>query len=70
VSRVFLARILRFLGKSVPWPTPNHRIKVLDSIHMLSWVVYEKKACLIASGDATTKTQLGLGKDILRILDE
>jgi len=70
VSKVFPARILRFLGESVPWPTLNHIIKVLDSIHMHSRAIYEKKASLIASGDATTKTQLGKGKDILSILGE
>jgi len=68
VSKVFPARILRFLGESVPWPALNHIIKVLDSIHMHSRTIYEKKASLISSDDATTKTQLGKGKDILSIL--
>jgi hypothetical protein len=68
LSKVFPARILIFLGESVPWPALHHLIKVLDNIHMHSRVIYEKKASLMADGDADTMTQLGKGKDILNIL--
>ena len=70
LSKVFPARILRFLGESVPWPALHHLIKVLDNIQMHSRVIYEKKASLMADGDADTMTQLGMGKDILSILSK
>ena len=68
VDKVFHPKILKFLGRALPWPRLNHFMDIAETLNSISWGVYESRKRLLELGDDATIRQVGDGKDIISIL--
>jgi cytochrome P450 len=68
VDKVFHPKILKFLGRALPWPKLNHFMDLAETVNAISRGIYESKKRLLELGDDATVRQVGDGKDIISIL--
>ena len=68
MDKIFHPKILKFLGKTLPWPKLNHLMEIGETLNLRSRSLYETKKRLLESGDDETVQQVGEGKDIISIL--
>jgi hypothetical protein len=68
VDKVFHPKILKFLGRALPWPTLSHIMDLAETLNSKSRGLHETKKRLLELGDDATVRQVGDGKDIISIL--
>ncbi|KAI9453265.1 cytochrome P450 [Lactarius psammicola] len=68
VDKIFHPKILKFLGRTFPWPKLNHLVDITETINCKSRGIYETKKRLLELGDDATVRQVGDGKDIISLL--
>ena len=68
VSKIFPAKVLKFVGKKLPWPDLIHIIDLAETLNVHARGIYETKKRLLGLGKDATVTQIGDGKDIISIL--
>ena len=68
VAKVFHPKVLKFLGRALPWPELHHFMDLAETLHSKSRGIYETKKRLLELGDDVTVRQVGDGKDIIGIL--
>ena len=68
VDKVFHPKVLKFLGRAMPWPKLNHLMDMAGTLHSKSRGIHETKKRLLELGDDATVRQVGDGKDITSIL--
>jgi len=67
-TKVFHPKVLKFMGKAIPWRALNRIIELTDSMNANAREIYETKKRLLESGDSATVKQVGDGKDIISLL--
>ncbi len=68
VDKIFHPKILKFLGRMMPWPKLNHFMDITETINSKSRGILETKKRLLELGDDATVRQVGDGKDIISLL--
>ncbi|KAI9461967.1 cytochrome P450, partial [Lactarius psammicola] len=68
VGKICPPKILKFVGRMLPWPSLNQIIDVAEILNVNARRIYETKKRLLESGDDTTVKQIGDGKDIISVL--
>jgi len=68
VDKIFHPKILKFLGRTLPWPKLNHLMDLAETLNSKSRGIYETKKRLLELGDDATVRQVGDGKDIISLL--
>ena len=68
LTEVFHPKVLKIMGKVVPWRALNRIIEITDIINANTKEIYEEKKRLLESGDSATVKQVGDGKDIISLL--
>ena len=68
VDKVVHPKVLKFLGRALPWPRLNHFMDVAETLNSRSRGIYETKKRLLELGDDATVRQVGDGKDIISLL--
>ena len=68
VDKVVHPKVLKFLGRALPWPRLNHLMDVAETLNSKSRGIYETKKRLLELGDDATIRQVGDGKDIISLL--
>ena len=68
LTQVFHPKVLKFMGKAIPWRALNRIIEITDIINANTKEIYETKKRLLESGDSATVKQVGDGKDIISLL--
>jgi len=68
VAKIFHPKVLKFMGKAIPWRALNRLIYLTGAMHANARDIYETKKRLLESGDSATVKQIGDGKDIISLL--
>ncbi|KAH8986065.1 cytochrome P450 [Lactarius hatsudake] len=68
VDKIFRPKVLKFLGRTLPWPKLNHLMDLAETLNSKSRDIYEAKKRLLELGDDTTAKQVGDGNDIISLL--
>jgi hypothetical protein len=68
VEKVFHPKILKFLGRALPWPRLNYFMDIVETLNSKSRGIHETKKRLMELGDDATVWQVGDGKDIISLL--
>ncbi|KAH9034869.1 cytochrome P450 [Lactarius pseudohatsudake] len=68
VYKIFHPKILKFVGRMLPWPGLNHLMNLAEAMNAQARGVYETKKRLLESGDDATAKQVGEGKDLISLL--
>lgn len=68
VYKIFHPKILKFVGRVLPWPRLNHLMDIAEAMDAQARGVYETKKRLLESGDDATAKQVGEGKDLISLL--
>ena len=68
VSKIFPPKVLKFVGKMLPWPSLNEIIDLSETLNANARRIYETKKRLLELGDDATVKQVGNGKDIISLL--
>ena len=68
VDKVLHPKILKFLGRALPWPKLNRLMEIAETLNSKSRGVHERKKRLLELGDDATVRQVGDGRDIISIL--
>ncbi|KAH8982228.1 cytochrome P450 [Lactarius akahatsu] len=68
VSKIFPPKILKFVGKMLPWPSLNHLMDLAEILNVHARDIYETRKRLLESGDDATIKQIGNDKDIISLL--
>ncbi len=68
VTKIFHPKVLKFMGKAIPWRALNRAIYLTGTMHANARDIYETKKRLLESGDSATVKQIGDGKDIISLL--
>ncbi|KAH8984241.1 cytochrome P450 [Lactarius akahatsu] len=68
VDRIFHPKVLKFLGRTLPWPKLNHLIDLAETLNSTSRDIHEAKKRLLELGDDATVKQVGDGNDIISLL--
>ena len=68
VSKIFNPKVLKYMGKVIPWGALNRTIELTETMHANTRDIYETKKRLLESGDSGTVKQVGDGKDIISLL--
>jgi cytochrome P450 len=68
VDKVLNLKVLKFLGRALPWPKLHHLMDVTETLNSRSRDILETKKRLLESGDDATVRQVGDGKDIISLL--
>lgn len=68
VYKIFHPKILKVIGRVLPWPTLNHLMDLAEALDIQARNVYETKKRLLESGDDATTKQVGEGKDLISLL--
>ncbi|KAI9440829.1 cytochrome P450 [Lactarius indigo] len=68
VHKVFHPRVLKLVGRMLPWPKLNHLMDISETMNTEARRIYEMKKRLLELGDDATVKQIGDGKDILSLL--
>ncbi|KAH9023440.1 cytochrome P450 [Lactarius pseudohatsudake] len=68
VDKIFHPRVLKFLGRTLPWPKLNHLIDLAETLNSKSRGIHEAKKRLLELGDDATVKQVGDGNDIISLL--
>jgi len=68
VAKIFNPKVLKFMGKVIPWRPLNRLIELTETMHANARDIYETKKRLLESGDSATVKQVGDGKDIISLL--
>jgi len=68
VDKIFHPKILKFLGRTLPWPKLNHFMDLAETLNSKSRGIYETKKRLLELDDDATVRQVGDGKDIISLL--
>ncbi|KAI9442317.1 cytochrome P450 [Lactarius indigo] len=66
--RVFHPKILKFVGRMLPWPGLNYLMDLAEAMNAQARGVYETKKRLLESGDDATFNQVEEGKDLISLL--
>ncbi|KAI0319806.1 cytochrome P450 [Amylostereum chailletii] len=61
-------RVLSRFAKMLPWGTLHHMMGIVDTMHVESKGVWERKKALFLEGDNALVNQVGEGRDIMSIL--
>ncbi|KAH8985443.1 cytochrome P450 [Lactarius hatsudake] len=68
VDGIFHPSVLKFLGRTMPWPKLNHLIDLAETLNSKSRDIHEAKKRLLELGDDATVKQVGDGNDIISLL--
>ncbi|KAH9039749.1 cytochrome P450 [Lactarius hengduanensis] len=68
VDNIFHPKVLKFLGRTLPWPKLHYFMDIVETVNSKSRAIYEAKKRLLESGDDATVKQVGDGKDIISLL--
>ncbi|KAH9036024.1 cytochrome P450 [Lactarius deliciosus] len=68
VDKIFHPTVLKFLGRTLPWPKLNHLIDLAETLNSKSRDIHEAKKRLLELGDDATVKQVGDGNDIISLL--
>ncbi|KAH9073511.1 cytochrome P450 [Lactarius deliciosus] len=68
VDKIFHPKVLKFLGRTLPWPKLNHLMDLAETLNSKSRGIYEAKKRLLELGDDATVKQVGDGNDIIGLL--
>ncbi|KAH9175552.1 cytochrome P450 [Lactarius sanguifluus] len=68
VDKIFHPKVLKFLGRTLPWPKLNHLMDLAETLSTKSRGIYEAKKRLLELGDDATAKQVGDGNDIISLL--
>ncbi|KAI9439892.1 cytochrome P450 [Lactarius indigo] len=68
VDKIFHPKILKFLGRALPWPKLHHLMDISETLDSKSRGIHETKKRLLELGDDATVRQVGDGKDIFSLL--
>ncbi|KAH9024224.1 cytochrome P450 [Lactarius pseudohatsudake] len=68
VDKIFHPKVLKFLGRTLPWQKLNHLMDLAETLDSKSRSIYEAKKRLLELGDDATVKQVGDGKDIISLL--
>ena len=68
VDKIIHPKILKFLGRALPWPKLNYFMDLTETLKSKSRGVHEMKKKLLELGDDATVMQIGDGKDIISLL--
>ncbi|KAI9443764.1 cytochrome P450 [Lactarius psammicola] len=68
VDKIFHPKILKFLGRMLPWPKLNHLMVLAEILNSKSRSIHATKKRLLELGDDATVRQVGDGKDIISLL--
>ncbi|KAI9443760.1 cytochrome P450 [Lactarius psammicola] len=68
VDKIFHPKILKFLGRTLPWPKLNHLMVLAETLNSKSRGIHATKKRLLELGDDATVRQVGDGKDIISLL--
>ena len=68
VYKIFHPKILKFVGRMLPWPGLNQLMDVAETMNAEARRIYQTKKRLLESGDDATVKQVGNGKDIISLL--
>jgi len=68
VDKIFHPKILKFLGRALPWPKLHHLMDIAETLDSKSKGIHETKKKLLELGDDATVRQVGDGKDIISLL--
>jgi hypothetical protein len=67
-DKVLHPKVLKFLGRALPWPKLNHLMDLAETLNSKSRGIYETKKRMLELGDDATVRQVGDGKDIISLL--
>jgi cytochrome P450 len=59
VDKVLHPKILKFLGRALPWPKLNHFMDITETLNSISRAIYESKKRLLELGDDASVRQVG-----------
>ncbi|KAI9442924.1 cytochrome P450 [Lactarius indigo] len=68
IDKIFHPKVLKVLGRMLPWPKLNHLMDLAETLNSKSRGIHETKKRLLELGDDATVKQVGDGKDILSLL--
>jgi len=68
LTKVFRPKVLKFMGKAIPWRALNRIIELTDIMNANAREIYDTKKRLLESGHSATVKQVGDGKDIISLL--
>ncbi|KAH9165540.1 cytochrome P450 [Lactarius sanguifluus] len=68
VDKIFHPKVLKFLGRTLPWPKLNHLMDLAETLNSKSRGIYEAKKRSLELGDDATDKQVGDGNDIISLL--
>ncbi|KAH9066038.1 cytochrome P450 [Lactarius deliciosus] len=68
VDNILHPKVLKFLGRTLPWPKLHHFMDLAETLNSKSRGIHEAKKRLLESGDDATVKQVGDGKDIISLL--
>ncbi|KAH9165536.1 cytochrome P450 [Lactarius sanguifluus] len=68
VDKIFHPKVLKFLGRTLPWPKLNHLMDLAETLDSKSRDIYEAKKRSLELGDDATVKQVGDGNDIISLL--
>ncbi|KAH9073512.1 cytochrome P450 [Lactarius deliciosus] len=68
VDKMFHPKVLKFLGRTLPWPKLHHLMDLAETLDHKSRGIYEAKKRLTKLGDDATAKQVGDGNDIVSLL--
>ena len=68
VTKIFHPKLLKFMGKAIPWRVLNRLIELTGTMHANARDIYDTKKRLLELGDSATVKQVGDGKDIISLL--
>ncbi|KAH8986066.1 cytochrome P450 [Lactarius hatsudake] len=67
VDKIFYPKVLKFLGRALPWPKLNHLMDLAETLNSKSRDIYEAKKRLLELGDDASAKQVGDGNDIISL---
>ena len=68
LEKVFHPKVLKFLGRALPWQNLNHFMDLAETLNSKSRGIHETKKRLLELDDDTTVRQIGDRKDIISLL--
>ncbi|KAH9055229.1 cytochrome P450 [Lactarius vividus] len=68
VDKIFHPKVLKFLGRTLPWPKLNYLMDLAETLNSKSKSIHEAKKRLLELGDDATVKQVGDGNDIISLL--
>ncbi|KAH9165235.1 cytochrome P450 [Lactarius sanguifluus] len=68
VDNIFHPKVLKFLGRTLPWPKLHRFMDIVETVNSKSRGIHKAKKRLLESGDDATVKQVGDGKDIISLL--